>query len=486
MIDEVTIWNRALSAAEIRDMMCRKLTGTESGLVAYWRFDERSGCRVYDLTSNDNDGWVFNEVGQAESGGTYTLTDNDKNWAENSLAGKYIALIGGTGVKQMRLVASNTAKTITVTEAWETVPNSTTRYALTSNDEWCTSTAPVGDGSAIDYTGSNPEDFVVNLSHDDGDGITVTGTGGSFLALQAYLVDETPDNLTAPAGWNENAVDRLRYWGVFVVHRTLEKPQYTIQYNYSGHPFITDESSLGLGYRSGPGAAWSDLEAVLDTENNTLTKSGQTGTEYVLLNNENPIAVSLVGLEARAVNGNTVSICWTVEEETGVAGYAVYRSRQRRGDYIKVSSHLIPVQADAAFPRSYRFQDASADVEREPFYKVQAIHLDGSCRWFGPVQVAGAAGVSSGSRPHSFRLEPIRPNPFNPQASIAFELPEAAVVTLAVYDVSGRQVATVVEGQLPAGSHEMIWNAADLPSGIYFVCLKAGGHSVVQRALLLK
>ncbi|MEK6616289.1 MAG: LamG domain-containing protein [Bacteroidota bacterium] len=55
-IDEVSIWNRALSQTEIRDNMCQKLTGSEAGLVGYWRFDETSGTTAYDSSPNGNNG----------------------------------------------------------------------------------------------------------------------------------------------------------------------------------------------------------------------------------------------------------------------------------------------------------------------------------------------------------------------------------------------------------------------------------------------
>ncbi len=81
-------------------------------------------------------------------------------------------------------------------------------------------------------------------------------------------------------------------------------------------------------------------------------------------------------------------------------------------------------------------------------------------------------------RPAGFRLYPNYPNPFNPTSTIRYALPEAARVTLAIYDVMGREVARLVDGNLEAGTHSVEWNGQDragrvLPSGVYIVRLLA-------------
>ncbi|MBN1543222.1 T9SS type A sorting domain-containing protein, partial [candidate division KSB1 bacterium] len=88
--------------------------------------------------------------------------------------------------------------------------------------------------------------------------------------------------------------------------------------------------------------------------------------------------------------------------------------------------------------------------------------------------------------PTEFALDQNYPNPFNPQTTIHYQLPEATEVTLAIYDLSGRVVATLVDGLQPAGYHNAIWNSSDQSSGIYFYQLTAGSYRAVKRMALVR
>ncbi|MFA3784146.1 glycoside hydrolase family 9 protein [Melioribacteraceae bacterium 4301-Me] len=79
----------------------------------------------------------------------------------------------------------------------------------------------------------------------------------------------------------------------------------------------------------------------------------------------------------------------------------------------------------------------------------------------------------------TFRLEQNYPNPFNPSTTIPFSLSQRENVTLKVFDVLGREVATLVDRELNAGKHSVNFNAEGIPSGVYFAQMKAG--NAVQR-----
>jgi hypothetical protein len=104
---------------------------------------------------------------------------------------------------------------------------------------------------------------------------------------------------------------------------------------------------------------------------------------------------------------------------------------------------------------------------------------------------ANPTAVEDGLVPARFALYPAQPNPFNPITAIRYDLPRDCEVHLAIYDVSGRLVRTLVAGAVEAGRRTAVWNGKDennhaAGSGIYFYKLEAGGEQATKRMTLLK
>ncbi len=85
-----------------------------------------------------------------------------------------------------------------------------------------------------------------------------------------------------------------------------------------------------------------------------------------------------------------------------------------------------------------------------------------------------------------FALSQNFPNPFNSQTSFSFNLSENSFVSLKVYDLLGREVATVLNKDMSAGANTVNWSAKDLSTGVYMYTLTAGQHSETKKLLYLK
>jgi flagellar hook assembly protein FlgD len=88
--------------------------------------------------------------------------------------------------------------------------------------------------------------------------------------------------------------------------------------------------------------------------------------------------------------------------------------------------------------------------------------------------------------PVTFGLLQNYPNPFNPSTVISFQLPVNSHVTLQVFDVNGREVATLISQKMAAGKHQVNWEASALASGVYVYQLQAGNLIASKKLLFIK
>jgi hypothetical protein len=107
-------------------------------------------------------------------------------------------------------------------------------------------------------------------------------------------------------------------------------------------------------------------------------------------------------------------------------------------------------------------------------------------KYFTGQVLAAQEDRTSGSVLSEWKLSQNYPNPFNPSTTIAFSLREASTVTLKVFDVIGREVATLINDVMPAGAYTRQWNAGDLSSGVYYYRLHAGSFTETRKSILMK
>jgi hypothetical protein len=143
---------------------------------------------------------------------------------------------------------------------------------------------------------------------------------------------------------------------------------------------------------------------------------------------------------------------------------------------------------------------ALAVVVNQPFYQSEDLLLGQQYFWRVEARNAGGTAMSetwgfttvlgtdteSEELPDDFALEQNYPNPFNPSTTLEFALPEGIHVMLVVYNVRGEEVARLVDGSMPAGRHRVVWNASELPSGVYLYRFVAGDYVSTKKLTLAK
>lgn len=154
----------------------------------------------------------------------------------------------------------------------------------------------------------------------------------------------------------------------------------------------------------------------------------------------------------------------------------------RSSGYVPEVGDAYEVVAAASIDGTFESLEAPPDVELEVSYTETGVVATVT-----GVTVDGEGGPDDEAAPTSFALEPAYPNPFAGRATVGYALPEAADVRLVVYDVLGRQVATLADGPVEAGRHEATFDAAALPSGTYLVRMTTdGGFAQTQRITVLR
>ncbi len=104
------------------------------------------------------------------------------------------------------------------------------------------------------------------------------------------------------------------------------------------------------------------------------------------------------------------------------------------------------------------------------------------------LKLSSFVGIAEGDgvTPEAYVLEQNYPNPFNPTTAISYQLTANSFVALRVYDVIGKEVATLVDEEQNAGSYTVSFNASNLPSGVYFYRLTTEGFTRTRKMLLTR
>jgi hypothetical protein len=120
------------------------------------------------------------------------------------------------------------------------------------------------------------------------------------------------------------------------------------------------------------------------------------------------------------------------------------------------------------------------------YWRAQAENVSGFGPWSDSSFIITATGVSKEEVPTEYSISQNYPNPFNPSARIKFALPKAALTTIVLYDVLGREIRTLINKELGVGYYEVTVDASTLPSGTYFYRIQSGDFIQTKKMVLAK
>ncbi|MBU0690270.1 T9SS type A sorting domain-containing protein [bacterium] len=185
------------------------------------------------------------------------------------------------------------------------------------------------------------------------------------------------------------------------------------------------------------------------------------------------LPVELAGFDAIA-GDNEVTLRWTTGSETDNDYFSIVRD----------GAEMTRIDASGnATGHDYVWVDSNVRNGVTYNYTLINVDVDGSQT---VLETAAVTPNRNNANVMEYSLSQNYPNPFNPSTSIAYSLEEAGLVNITVFDITGREVAMLVNGEMAAGSHAVEFDAAGLPSGIYMYRMEAGDFSAVQKMVLMK
>jgi hypothetical protein len=249
----------------------------------------------------------------------------------------------------------------------------------------------------------------------------------------------------------------------------------------------TDSTSAGAG--SGSIGAAGETSSQMKSESTYKDSSWDFTSTWAISGSINNGYPYLAGVDhSLAVQGtdfaatadmNSVTLSWNTQSEVNDAGFNILRQQissvgSRNSDWELIASYTTDNSlrglGTSSTGRSYDFTDDHVTSGATYQYKIQSVSTNGTTKDLFTLSVTVDV-------PKTYALYQNYPNPFNPATIINYQLPMNSQVTLKVYDVLGREVATLVDRQQNAGDYEVTFNATRFASGVYFYRIAAVGNN---------
>ena len=210
----------------------------------------------------------------------------------------------------------------------------------------------------------------------------------------------------------------------------------------------------------------------------TITGNGPNGTPVhkrtVTLVVGLVIPVELSAFNA-SVSKNNVRLDWTTATELNNLGFDIQR-KSSDGNF--ESLDFVSGKGTTTEVNNYSFTDTKVDAGNYT-YRLMQKDYDGSFAYSNEVEVEI-------NLPLEYSLEQNYPNPFNPTTTIVYSIPEDNFVTIKLYDILGNEVITLVNDQKQAGRYEMLYNASNIASGVYYYQITSGSFTQTRKLMLMK
>ena len=316
--------------------------------------------------------------------------------------------------------------------------------------------------------------------------------GGPNEDLDAFLANQIMKNPggTLPAGIE--VISPYCHWELGTVLGSITT---SITFDLAGMPGIETPANLRiLQWGEDTGDEWEVHEDFTLVDATHIRANGVTSFSKwgIGSTGDNPLAVTLSTFSAVPGDG-VVTLRWTTEAEIDNLGFHLYRSLSEEDGYERITADLIEGAGSSSIQHTYSFTDPNVTNGVTYWYKLEDVDFEGRGVQHRPIAVTPQAKAQEEQQsiPDRYDLSVNVPNPFNPQTTIAYQLPEESEVTLIIRNAAGQTVRTLVAERKEAGRYEVVWDSVDdagksVAAGVYLYELKAGDFVKVRKMTLLR
>ena len=339
---------------------------------------------------------------------------------------------------------------------------------------------PVGSGSTIN---------MITLSF--------TSAPSSAGSLTAKFVPVDPRNYSSitlsDAGYSIDAYSQRGYWQI-TTGDGLTGGTYNLNlraqgFNPNGNE-IGNYQHLRILKRPASGNGWALVgnhqdAAQYSNYDPIVKRTGLSGFSQFAIGGsstdgnplQGPLPIELASFSASIIDRD-VKLSWITANEHNNSGFEIYRaSKDENNNWIKIG--FVAGNGTKNTPTNYSFEDKKLSTGKFS-YRLKQIDYNGNYEYFNL-----SSDVVVGT-PKKSDLSQNYPNPFNPTTSIDYQITEDSKVTLKVYDISGREVRTLVNMNQKSGFYTVQFNASNLSSGNYFYKLitsSNGSETVITKKM---
>lgn len=230
-------------------------------------------------------------------------------------------------------------------------------------------------------------------------------------------------------------------------------------------PTLVDSSVAGL--------YWSKFMVIAHTDNEDIFFESLPDSGYSV---DNLAPGSPDSLTATVLDGYQAQLTWLSSDEADLSHYALYRWEELE---------MFPTDPIITLTDTM-YIDMNINNDEQIYYAISAFDHNGNESVLSDIVYVNLLDITQNNLPESYILYDAYPNPFNPVTNIKYSVPENAYVSIAIYDINGNMISELMNQNQSIGTYNIMWNAVDHPSGLYFVKMTANNFMQTQKIMLLK